>query len=147
MKNAALLLAASAVLTIWPDNVAAAPKAKRATPLELFRQAEAAADNYEFASAAELLERYSDALPRRGKAPVSDEEVEALTERVERGRLMMDRVEKIVVIDSISVPKKDFSPTTVLTLRQARCAMLQFCLRVLRLWRASLSTLPRAVLQ
>ncbi len=108
MKNLALLLAASASLTLWPDTVAAAPKAKRVTPLELFRQAETAADNYEFAAAAELLERYSEALPRRGKAPVSDEELQTLTDRVERGRLMMDRVEKIVVIDSISVPKKDF---------------------------------------
>ena len=108
MKNLALLLAASASLTLWPDTVAAAPKAKRVTPLELFRQAETAADNYEFAAAAELLERYSEALPRRGKAPVSDEELQTLTDRVERGRLMMDRVEKIVVIDSISVPKKIF---------------------------------------
>lgn len=98
-----LLAAAMSSAAAYP-----APRAKKANPAELFRQAVEAADSYRFDEAAELLERYGDALPRRGKAPVAAEEVEALTARVERGRLMMERVEKIVVIDSISVPKEKF---------------------------------------
>ena len=101
------LLAAS-VATV--DASAAKPRAKavKTSPIELFRQAENAADEYRFAEAAELLEKYDEALPRRGKAPVSDEELQTLTDRIERGRLMMDRVEKIVVIDSIAVPRAEF---------------------------------------
>lgn len=100
--------ALTAMLSGTAVNASGPAKAKREQPIELFRKAEQAAESYRFNEAAELLENYSDALPRRGKAPVSDEEFDALKERVERGQLMMDRVEKIVVIDSIAVPKESF---------------------------------------
>ena len=104
----AVALLGASVVTV--DASAAKPRAKTAktSPIELFRQAENAADEYRFAEAAELLEKYDEALPRRGKAPVSDEELQTLTDRIERGRLMMDRVEKIVVIDSLAVPRAEF---------------------------------------
>lgn len=95
-----------AVIALISSSSSGAPK--REQPIELFRQAELAADQYKFSEASELLERYTDALPRRGKAPVSEEEFDALQARIERGVMMMDRVEKIIVIDSIAIPKKDF---------------------------------------
>lgn len=107
---AVALLSASASVS---DASAAKPRARavKTSAIEYFRQAETAADEYRFADAAELLEKYDEALPRRGKAPVSDEELQILTDRIERGRLMMDRVEKIVVIDSIAVPRAEFFAT------------------------------------
>lgn len=104
---AVALLSASASVS---DASAAKPRARavKTSAIEYFRQAETAVDEYRFADAAELLEKYDEALPRRGKAPVSDEELQILTDRIERGRLMMDRVEKIVVIDSIAVPRDEF---------------------------------------
>lgn len=107
-KKIYLTSAIAAIMAISSVNAMPPAKAKKEQPIELFRKAEKAADSYRFTEAAELLESYSDALPRRGKAPVSEEEFEALRERVERGCLMMDRVEKIVVIDSIAVPKENF---------------------------------------
>lgn len=103
-----LPLIATSLLIITASDIEAVNSARRDTPVELFRKAAAAAEAYHFDEAADLLEQYSNAIPRRGKAPVSEEEFEALTGRVERGQLMMDRVEKIIVIDSITVPKTDF---------------------------------------
>lgn len=84
------------------------PRAARENAAELFRRAEEAADAYQFDEAAELLEKCSDAIPARGKSPVDEAELDILRRRVERGQLMMDRVEKIIVIDSIAVPRKAF---------------------------------------
>lgn len=106
-----LILILLAIILSAPAEAFAAKRktaAKKETPAELFRRAEAAADDYRFAEAAEILEAYDDALGPRVKAPVSEEERDILASRIERGRLMMDRVEKIVVIDSIAVPRDGF---------------------------------------
>ncbi|MCI9607165.1 MAG: hypothetical protein HFJ94_03180 [Muribaculaceae bacterium] len=68
--------------------------------------AEICYDEYDFDGAEEWLEKYSTA-QKRARKPESAE-VETLTGRIEAARAMMDRVERIVIIDSISVPADDF---------------------------------------
>lgn len=103
-----ILLLAAAV--IWPDNALARRRkaVKRDNAAELYKQAVDSADAYRFAAASSLLERCEEAIPSRGKSPVSEADIDILRERVERGLLMMDRVEKIVVIDSVTVPLANF---------------------------------------
>lgn len=113
MKHLTLLIILSAALaSMAPDLSAATPrkatKAKRESAAELYRQAVTAFDEYRFDDAADLLDRASDALPAKGSDEISREQIESLAEVSERGRLMLDRVEKIVIIDSIAVPAENF---------------------------------------
>lgn len=61
---------------------------------------------YDFDGADEWLDKYATA-QKRARKPESDE-AERLRSRIETGRAMLDRVEKIVIIDSIAVPRDDF---------------------------------------
>lgn len=62
-----------------------------------------------FDNADELLDRYEAGFrkAKRGTAPERPEATE-LRQQIEKGRIMMDRVENIVVIDSIDVDKESF---------------------------------------
>ncbi len=62
--------------------------------------------DYDFDGADEWLEKYS-AAQKKARKPESDE-AEALRSRIETGRAMLDRVEKIIITDSITVPRDDF---------------------------------------
>ena len=71
--------------------------------------------DYDFDGADEWLEKYS-AAQKKARKPESDE-AEALRSRIETGRAMLDRVEKIIITDSITVPRDDFlKPTDLLLL-------------------------------
>ncbi len=72
-------------------------------------EAEIAFMEYRFDDAEELLDKYEAALKKaRKKADPLAAEVEALRGRIDAARNMLDRVEKIVVVDSIAVDKEDF---------------------------------------
>lgn len=71
--------------------------------------AEIAFLEYDFDGADEQLDTYEKGLKRgRRNAAEPSAEAEALRERIERGRNMMERVEKLTVIDSIAVGRDDF---------------------------------------
>ena len=71
--------------------------------------AEIAFLEYDFDGADEHLDAYEKGLKRgRRKAAEPSAEAEALRERIERGRNMMERVEQLTVIDSIAVCRDDF---------------------------------------
>lgn len=62
--------------------------------------------NYDFDAADEWLDKYATA-QKKARKPES-EEAERVRARIETGRSMLDRVEKIAIIDSIAVPREDF---------------------------------------
>lgn len=68
--------------------------------------AEIAFDEYRPDDAEKYMDKYREAL-KKAKKSVSPE-VEALSSRISRMRAMMGRVEKIVIIDSLTVDKADF---------------------------------------
>ena len=68
--------------------------------------AEIAFDNYDFGEAEELVEKYI-AAQKKARKSVS-QEVENRLSRIRTIGAMLDRVEKIVIIDSIAVPKETF---------------------------------------
>lgn len=63
-------------------------------------------NRYDFERAEELLEKYEKA-QKKARKPV-DEEVELLREKISLGTSMLDRVEKIVIIDSMTVDRENF---------------------------------------
>lgn len=103
-----IIIMAATVAAIADVSAATRRRPARENAAELFSRAEAAADAYHFAEASELLDKCEEAIPARGKSPVDEADLNNLRQRVERGMLMMDRVEKIVVIDSVTVPRRDF---------------------------------------
>ncbi|MCM1116615.1 MAG: hypothetical protein NC342_03675 [Pseudoflavonifractor sp.] len=105
-----ILISALALIALTPclPSSAAPRKVKRENAAELYRQAVEAFDAYDFETAASLLERASDALPAKGATDVTQEQIDELAEMADRGRLMLDRVEKIIVIDSIEVAREAF---------------------------------------
>ncbi|MCM1504553.1 MAG: tetratricopeptide repeat protein [Muribaculum sp.] len=63
-------------------------------------------DNYEFANAENYLDRYRAALTKaKREMPV---EMEEFADKVSRAKAMFDRVENIVIIDSIAVDREEF---------------------------------------
>ncbi len=111
MKQLSILIILAILAASAPGISAATPrkaKAKRESAAELFHRAQAAFNAYQFDEAIELAEQASDALPAKGSAEVTEAEIDQLAEVAERGRLMLDRVEKIVIIDSISVGAERF---------------------------------------
>lgn len=83
-------------------------KAKKTTttPEQLLNQANEAFHNYEFEKASELLEQYQTLKKKAKQAP--DEEYEMLDRQLEIAERAFDRVQKIVVIDSINMPRETF---------------------------------------
>ena len=68
--------------------------------------AEIAFMRYRFDEAEDLLDKYNAAQKRSRKQP--SEEAERLAERLATGRSMLDRVEKITIVDSLIVDREDF---------------------------------------
>ena len=63
-------------------------------------------DNYQFADAEEYLDKYRAALTKAKRQ--MPEEMEAFSDKVSRAKAMFDRVEEIVIIDSIAVDREQF---------------------------------------
>lgn len=68
--------------------------------------AEIAFGDYDFDAAQSYIEKYEKGL-KRSKKPMP-EEIEALSAKIDRAKSMLERVEKIVVIDSIAVDRDEF---------------------------------------
>lgn len=68
--------------------------------------AELAFYDYDFDKAEDYIDRYEKSLRKSRKS--MPEEMEDLQDRVELARTMLDRVEKIVIIDSAAVDREDF---------------------------------------
>lgn len=105
-KLAVSILTVTLVAGAWicPYEASAArPKAKsKANAEDVLRQARAAFNEYDFDSAAELLDEYEELMSRK-KGREAPEEIELLRERIDLGSNMMTRVERIAVIDSFTV--------------------------------------------
>lgn len=87
-------------------SLAGAPKKEtKASPEQLLEEAQAEYRNYNFAEASEKLRKYKSAL-KKGVSPADI--CERLSARIEKAGGFMNGVEKITVIDSISVPREDF---------------------------------------
>lgn len=73
-------------------------------------RAEIAFMQYRFDNAEELLDSYESTFNkgRKNKVDPEAETVEALRGRIDAARSMLDRVEKIVIVDSIAVDREDF---------------------------------------
>lgn len=72
--------------------------------------AQAAMHRYDFDQAEDYLDRYEAGFRKGGKRGAAPEREEAteIREQIERGRSMMDRVEKIVIVDSLDVDRDTF---------------------------------------
>lgn len=89
---------------------------KRGTNESLLFLARMAVDEYEFDEAEELIDQFNESIKpkrRKGRKQTDEQEVKPeiyteVEEALERGRSMIQRVEKIVVIDSIAVPRDEF---------------------------------------
>ncbi len=105
-KNAAANTMAGVALAKIGDFKAARTYLARGTNEAKITLAEIEFDEYRFDEAEEILDKYT-AAQKKARKPVS-EEADALMERIETAKAMLDRVEKIVIIDSIAVPKENF---------------------------------------
>lgn len=70
--------------------------------------AEIAFMEYRFDEGDDYLDQYEKTLKKGKKTAEPSAEAVAARERLEKGRNMLDRVEKIVIIDSLTVDKEDF---------------------------------------
>lgn len=89
----------------------AAPRRKVLTAEEhneLLEKAQEAIVNYDIEAAQAYLDEYEDALTKNKKLKAHEERVEDISAQIILTRNMLDRVEKIVIIDSMVVPKNDF---------------------------------------
>lgn len=115
MKTLKILLLLTAVAAIdLPAQVRR--QTPKETPAELLRQAREACAQYRFDKAIDLLDSYESALGKKSPAAGYN----SLLTVAKRGRSMMERVEKIVIIDSIEVAKKDFQQAIVLNASSGR---------------------------
>jgi hypothetical protein len=97
--TSALLLALSAPLS-------AKVSTKRPDPQQLLESAQSAIANYQPSQALKFLSDYDTEMRRRRAS--ADERVESMRHTAQRMDEMMQRVEQIVVIDSITVDSSDF---------------------------------------
>lgn len=81
-------------------------RAPKTTPEELLQQAQAEFTDYNFKGALEKLEEYEAAL-QKAKKPLGDE-YHQLLNRVQTGTSMLDRVEDVEIIDSLTVDADKF---------------------------------------
>lgn len=103
-----LLIASIIIALIAPFNADAARPKKRKkktepNPTEIVQQAQTAFDAYDFNKAIELINNYE---TEAETEPTP--EMEQLLHYANLGATMMSRVERIAIIDSITVDKKDF---------------------------------------
>lgn len=90
-----------------PSNMwGAVKKAKKADSATVFRQAQEAFMDYEFDEATDLLEEYF-SMQTKAKKPL-DESYESLARQITTATNAFGRVQKIVVIDSINMPRSSF---------------------------------------
>lgn len=82
-------------------------KAKKVDPMEKYNDAVAAFDNYNFNEALKLLDEYSEAVAK-SNSKTTYPDVSELRRRSETGASMLERVEKVVILDSLVVGKNDF---------------------------------------
>ncbi len=113
-KNATLNHMAGVALMRSGDIKRAKNYLNKGTDESLLFRARIAIDEYDFDGADELVEKFETARTKGKRKSKTKQPVEnpAIMEEVEmaaeRGRSMMERVEKIVVIDSIAVNRDDF---------------------------------------
>lgn len=81
-------------------------KAKKADPVEILKKGKEAFSNYEFEEAEDLFDEYKTLIAKSKQKP--DEEFETLESQLTIALNAFDRVQKIVVIDSISMPRDQF---------------------------------------
>lgn len=81
-------------------------RAPKTTPEELLQQAQAEFTDYNFEGALEKPEEYEAAL-QKAKKPLGDE-YHQLLNRVQTGTSMLDRVEDVEIIDSLTVDADKF---------------------------------------
>lgn len=97
------------ILLIVGTGLSFGAKAKpKKTPSaeEILREAREAFFNYEFEDAADLYEEYQN-LKRKAKQPV-DEEIEIWEKELDVASNAFERVQKIIIVDSIRASQKDF---------------------------------------
>lgn len=96
------------LLFIFLPSVISAAPAKKAKPTaaEIFMQAQNAYYNYDFEEATDLLEEYR-TMQTKAKKPL-DESFNDWVDMVNLATNAFGRVQKIVVIDSINMPRADF---------------------------------------
>lgn len=97
-----IILILIAIVPVWGVKA----KKKTADPEEVLRQGREAFLNYDFENAADLFDEYR-SLQKKSKKDVS-EEFEAWEKEMDIASGAFERVQKIVVIDSISVPASTF---------------------------------------
>lgn len=105
-RNANLHHMAGVALMRTDQYEAARHYLAKGTPDSKLALAELEFLEYNFDEADEILDKY-EAAQKKSRKPVSPQ-AEAIRERVESGRSMLDRVEQIVIVDSIIVDREDF---------------------------------------
>lgn len=86
--------------------MAITPKKKNPDAEEVLKQGREAFNNYDFEEAADLYDQYR-SLKTKAKQPI-DEELDIWEKELEIATNAFERVQKIVIVDSISVPAKNF---------------------------------------
>lgn len=95
------------VALLCPQSIRAAKaKAKKTDPSEILQKAQQAYINYEFSDAEDLLDEY-ESLMTKAKKPVA-EEAEELKTRLNTAINAFGRVQKIEIIDSLTMPRNKF---------------------------------------
>ncbi|MDE7411550.1 MAG: hypothetical protein K2M94_05870 [Paramuribaculum sp.] len=104
-----VMLAVSVTMQLSAAPARAKTK-KKVDPMEKYDAAITAFDNYNFSEAVQMLDEYRASVNKSdGKTSYPDEA--DLRRRSEIGAAMLDRVEQVVIIDSIVVSKHDFFNT------------------------------------
>lgn len=104
--NDALANTLAAEAYLWArDKAKAGEYAKRAGVHTTYLEAVQKMLDYNLDAAAELLEKYTSG---KNAKTANMAKVEQLENRMEQTRTMLERVEKIVVVDSLQVPRSDF---------------------------------------
>ncbi|MCH5228705.1 MAG: hypothetical protein J1F12_01765 [Muribaculaceae bacterium] len=106
MKNKFILSGIILLISFFLGPKAFSAKAKAPVAEEVLQKARDAFFNYEFEEAAELYEEY-EALKTKAKKPF-DENYESFTRELNIASNAFDRVQKIVIVDSISVNRDKF---------------------------------------
>lgn len=97
-------------------------KAKaKVSPEEVFQKAREAFYNYEFEEAADLYDEYR-TLQTKAKQPLA-EELDELERQLEIASNAFDRVQKIVIVDSLSLPRSSFYNSYILSPSSGRIGL------------------------
>lgn len=105
-KNQSVNLMTGVALMRTGDSDAAIKYLNRGSNEAKIHLAEIAFYDYRFDDGIELLDKYAE-LQKKARKPESPD-AEAVRQRIEMGQSMLDRVEKITIIDSINVDRDDF---------------------------------------